>query len=283
MEARYYVKVGDRIRCELCPHRCVIAEGGSGICGVRKHLNGKLLAENYGKITALQVDPIEKKPLAYYHPGNQVFSIGSYGCNLSCPYCQNHTIAHGKPASTVYRPDELVEAVQRRSLDFLAFTYNEPLVGFEFVLDTAKMAKAEGIRTIMVTNGYVELEPLSDLLPYIDAWNIDLKGFYPGTYQKLGGRVEPVLRTIKQVAEVAHVEITSLLVPGINDDREELRAMFQWIRALDPSIPLHVTRYFPAWQYHEPPTSVDWIREIAHEARQVLERVNLGNVWEVKS
>lgn len=282
MEARYYVKEGDRIRCELCPHRCVIAKGETGICGVRKHIQGKLVSENYGKITALQVDPIEKKPLAYFHPGTQVFSIGSFGCNLNCPYCQNHSIAHGKPASTEYRPDEVVEAVLRRDLDFLAFTYNEPLVGFEFVLDTAKLAKAAGITTIMVTNGYVEPEPLTDLLPHIDAWNIDLKGFYPQTYQKLGGRVEPVLRTIERVSAVAHLEITTLLVPGISDDREELQALFKWIAALDPSIPLHLTRYFPAWRYHEPPTSVEWMGEIAQEARRVCHRVNLGNVWEVK-
>ena len=282
MEARYYVKVGDQLRCELCPHRCVIAEGETGICGVRKHSQGKLVVESYGKIAALQVDPIEKKPLAYFHPGAQVFSIGSYGCNLNCPYCQNHDIAHGTPASTVYSPDEVVEAVRRRKLDFLAFTYNEPLVGFEFVLDTAKLAKAAGITTIMVSNGYVEAEPLTDLLPFIDAWNIDLKGFYPQTYQKLGGQVQPVLETIERASAVAHVEITTLLVPGISDDREELRALFEWIGALDPSIPLHLNRYFPAWRYHQPPTSVDWMREVAKEARKVLERVNLGNVWEVK-
>ncbi|BES64127.1 AmmeMemoRadiSam system radical SAM enzyme [Gottschalkiaceae bacterium SANA] len=282
MEAGYYVKVGNQIRCELCPNRCVIEEGKTGVCGVRKHIKGKLVTESYGKVTALQVDPIEKKPLAYFHPGVQVFSIGSYGCNLKCPYCQNHPIAHGKPASTAYSPDEVVEAVQRRELNFLAFTYNEPLVGFEFVLDTAKLAKEAGITTIMVSNGYVEGEPLADLLPYIDAWNIDLKGFYPQTYQRLGGQVQPVLKTIEQVAAVAHVEITILLVPGINDDREELKSLFEWLGALDPSIPLHLNRYFPAWNYHEPPTSVDWMKAVAQDARHVCHRVNLGNIWEVK-
>lgn len=281
MEARYYVKEKGKIRCELCPHRCLIAEDGTGRCHVRKNKGGILIAENYGKITALQVDPIEKKPLAYFHPGEMIFSIGSYGCNLSCPFCQNHTIAHGHPAATEYTPQEIVSAVKRRDLTHLAFTYNEPVVSFEFVLQTAKEAKKAGLITVMVTNGYIEQEPLNDLLPWIDAWNIDLKGFREETYFKLGGRLAPVLETITRVSKVAHLEITCLLVPGINDDHQEMQDLFQWIGHLDPEIPVHLTRYFPAWEYQEPSTSLDWMKAMKEEANRFCKRVKLGNVWEV--
>lgn len=281
MEARYYVKVKDKIRCELCPHHCLIAEGEVGLCRARKNKKGVLQAENYGRITALQVDPIEKKPLAYFHPGEQIFSIGSYGCNLRCPFCQNFTIAHGHPATTEYTPKEIINAVKRRELTHLAFTYNEPIISFEFVLDTAKEAKAAGITTVMVTNGYIEQEPLRELLPWIDAWNIDLKGFREETYRKLGGTLSPVLETIRTVQGHAHIEITTLLVPGINDSREEMRDLFEWVGKLNPEIPLHLTRYFPAWKYNEPSTDLDWMREMAAEASRTCRRVKLGNVWEV--
>ncbi len=281
MEARYYVKEEGKIRCELCPHRCLIAEGAAGLCRVRKNGKGVLIAESYGRITALQVDPIEKKPLAYFHPGEKIFSIGSYGCNLRCPFCQNFSIAHGHPATTEYTPEEIVSAVKRRDLTHLAFTYNEPIVSFEFVLDTAKAAKKAGLVTVMVTNGYIEQEPLKELLPWIDAWNIDLKGFREETYQKLGGRLAPVCETIKTASRAAHVEITTLLVPGINDDRQEMKDLFQWIGELDPEIPIHLTRYFPAWKYDKPSTDLAWMQEMAEEARKVCKRVKLGNVWEV--
>lgn len=281
MEARYYMKEKEKIRCELCPHRCLIPLGKVGRCGARKNEEGILVAESYGRISALQVDPIEKKPLAYFHPGAKVFSIGSYGCNLACPFCQNFSIAHGRPATTEYSPEEIVEAMTRRELTHLAFTYNEPIVSFEFVLDTAKEAKRKGCTTIMVSNGFIEPEPLEELLPWIDAWNIDLKGFRPETYRRLGGQLEPVLRTIERTSRTAHVEITTLLVPGINDNREEMTELFQWIGKLDPMIPLHLTRYFPAWKYKEPPTSMEWIHEMADEASKYCKRVKLGNVWEV--
>lgn len=281
MEARYYVREEGKIRCELCPHRCLIAEGATGLCRVRKSEKGILSAESYGRITALQVDPIEKKPLAYFHPGEKIFSIGSYGCNLRCPFCQNFSIAHGHPATTEYTPEEIVAAVKRRELTHLAFTYNEPIVSFEFVLDTAKAAKKAGLVTVMVTNGYIEQEPLKELLPWIDAWNIDLKGFREETYQKLGGKLAPVLETIKSASRAAHVEITTLLVPGINDNRQEMKDLFQWIGELDPEIPIHLTRYFPAWKYDKPSTDLAWMQEMAEEARKVCKRVKLGNVWEV--
>lgn len=270
--------------CGVCMHGCALEPGQRGRCGARINKDGRIISENYGRITALALDPIEKKPLRRFHPGSMILSVGSYGCNLSCPFCQNHEIAHpGEPCGVISAsPQELVnKALDLKSAGNigLAFTYNEPLIGYEFVRDTAQAARAAGLKTVAVTNGSVTEEIAAGLLPDLDALNIDLKGFTKAYYERLGGDLETVKRFIKSaVAHKCHVELTTLIVPGQNDSEDEMKRLCDWVASVDPNMPLHVTRFFPNWKMRDlEPTAVERVYALAETAKKSLAHVFTGN------
>lgn len=271
-------------QCGVCVHGCALEPGQRGRCGARINKDGRVISENYGRITALALDPIEKKPLRMFYPGSMILSVGSYGCNLSCPFCQNHEIAiPGKPCRSVLAaPQELIDkALKLKSAGNigLAFTYNEPLIGYEFVRDTAQEARAEGLKTVAVTNGSVTEETAAGILPYLDALNIDLKGFTKEYYERLGGDLETVKRFIKNaVGQKCHVELTTLIVPGQNDSADEMERLSSWVASIGSNIPLHVTRFFPNWKMRGmEPTPVERIYSLAETARKNLTYVFTGN------
>ncbi len=296
MEAKFYEKRPDKkVKCLLCPHKCVISPGKTGICCIRKNIDGTLVALTYSRICSCNLDPIEKKPLYHFHPKTMILSLGSIGCNLACPFCQNWQIAQPREVF----PGEDMEKVVSRVTDSLspkqavdlalaylkndniglAYTYNEPFVWFEYVYETAKLARENGLKNVLVTNGYVNEEPLKKLLPYIDAMNIDVKGFSDEIYRKLGGKLAPVLRTVEIASKKCHVELTNLLVPGLNDSREEIEKLVEWVASkVGKETPLHFSRYFPYLEYSEPPTSLKTLRMAEEIALKKLKHVHLGNV-----
>lgn len=283
-------------RCEVCFRHCEIKESGLGFCMARTLKEGKVVAANYGKITGFALDPIEKKPLKRFHPGKNILSVGSYGCNLRCPFCQNSDISWGaevsewKSEARRISPDELVElalSMKPRDNIGIAFTYNEPLIGYEFVRDTAMLSHEAGLVNVLVTNGTAELSVLRELEPYIDAMNIDLKGFTTDYYKKtLGGDLEMTKRFIEEAVKFCHVELTTLIVPGENDTEEEMREISSWIRSLKDSdgseigksVPLHISRFFPRFHMRDKvPTDVALVYRLADVAREKLEFVYVGN------
>ena len=274
-----------RKACQVCMHHCSLVEGQVGRCGARKRQGEKIASINYGRISAMALDPIEKKPLNMFRPGSMVLSVGSFGCNLSCPFCQNHGISmqKGSMAGTVYvSPEELAEkalAYQRSGNIGVAYTYNEPLVGWEYVRDTARLVKEHGMENVLVTNGSATLEVLAAILPYIDAMNIDLKGFRAGYYQKLGGDLETVKPFIVHAAASCHVELTTLVVPGENDSEAEMEEEAKWIAsAVGKDVPLHVTRFFPRYKMAgRDATKAEAAYRLADVARRHLRHVWVGN------
>ncbi len=275
----YYEKLNNaRVQCRLCPHLCKIGKGKMGICGVRKNESGDLASLNYGKISGIHLDPIEKKPIHFYLNGTNTLSVGSFGCNFHCPFCQNHVIAKSIPPTRAMMPKEIVERALLEGAPSISFTYNEPTVFYEMVLETAMLSKKEGLKNILVTNGYIEKEPLKQLIPYIDGANIDLKGFDAQIYQRVyGGDLDIVKRNIEYFYQNLHLEITTLVVTGINDRSEELIRLFQWLASISPDIPLHLNRYYPSYQYHKAPTKIDFLLNMKEEAEKVLNRVRCGN------
>ncbi len=269
--------------CTLCFHRCILREGQTGLCRVRTNWGDSIVPLNYGKLTALALDPIEKKPLRRFHPGNLILSAGSFGCNLHCLFCQNASIAAvGSNAHTQdCTPEQLVQEdlwLQREGNIGLAYTYNEPLVGYEYVRDCAGLAHRAGMLNVLVTNGTIGEAPWRALLPLIDAANIDLKGFTENWYRQLGGDLETVKRSILVAAEYCHVEITTLIVPGENDSEEEIRSLARWLSAVDRNIPLHLSRFFPRYRMADrPPTPVARVYRLADMAREYLSFVYTGN------
>ncbi len=280
-EALYYEKKDNlKVKCLLCPKCCMITEGNTGICRVRKNIEGTLYAISYGKITGFYLDPIEKKPLKHYKKGSMVFSLGSYGCNLTCKFCQNYEIAHGNPRTIDLSIDAVIKKAKEdpRSIG-IAYTYNEPLINYEFTLACAKKAKAEGLDNILVTNGYINEEPLKELLKYIDAMNIDLKAFNNDFYKNIcGATIEEVKRSIALSAKLVHVEITCLVIDGLNSNADEILEMVQWIASIDKDIPLHLARYFPRYKMTRPATEVDTLLKLYKIAKKDLNYVYLGNV-----
>ena len=278
--------------CAVCFRHCRLAEGQLGFCGGRIARNGRVEAYNYGRITSLALDPIEKKPLARFCPGSMILSVGSFGCNLRCPFCQNHEISRSEQAkrfaktAEAIRPEELTDlalSVRPRGNIGIAFTYNEPLIGYEFVRDTAKLAKAEGLKTVMVTNGTAERGILDELAPWIDAMNIDLKGFSDRYYKKvLGGDRQQVLSFIEAAVKTCHVELTTLIVPGENDSEAEMRELSRWVSRLKnpdgTGIPLHISRFFPRFHMTDrAATDVRTVYRLAEIARESLDYVCTGN------
>ena len=278
-EALYYKKIDNgKVVCELCPHRCILDMGQIGRCGVRENNQGKLITKNYGILSALNVDPIEKKPFYHFYPNKNILSIGSVGCNMGCPYCQNYEIAkefHKTPVKE-FTYKEILENYDGFGI---AFTYNEPTVYYEFMLDMAKYVKSLSKKTTVVTNGLIEKKPLLELIPYIDAFSVDLKGFTQEIYDQLGGILEGVKSTLKLIVlEKKHLEIEFLLVPGINDNKEEFLQLVKWIKEeLNPEIPLHINRYYPKYKLTTPPPSKKILLEYYEIAKNHLQYVYVGN------
>lgn len=286
-EALYYEKKEQHLTaCRLCPKLCTIREDRSGFCRVRKNRQGTLYAANYGEVTSYGMDPIEKKPLYHFFPGSFILSLGTVGCNLRCGFCQNWSIAHGEPDTVRITPEQAVELARRQVAGGhrnvgIAYTYSEPLMWYEFVLDTARLATRAGLKNVLVTNGYINETPLRALLPYIDAMNIDVKGFTNEYYRKYcAGRLEPVLRTVEIACRACHVELTNLLVTGQNDTAAEISRLVDWIASLDREIPLHFSRYFPHFETDLPPTPLATLKRAGDIARQKLSYVYLGNAPE---
>lgn len=271
--------------CTVCHHRCKLNEGQVGRCGARKNENGQSVSIGYAQVTALVLDPIEKKPLYRFHPGTRILSVGSFGCNMACPFCQNYRIAEGRLGAIDTRalpPEELVRialSLKPQGNIGVAFTYNEPMVGFDYVRDGARLAKENGLHTAVVTNGCVSQEVLETVLAYIDAFNVDLKCFTDAGYRRLGGDLEMVKTFIETAAQAAHVEVTTLVVPGLSDSEDEMRAMAAWLAAVSPELPYHISRFFPCkTMLSTPPTDPKLMRKLQSIAKEHLQYVYLGNL-----
>lgn len=274
------------LKCQLCPHHCELESGEIGYCRARQNDGGRNLSLSYGRLTSVALDPIEKKPLYRFHPGSLILSLGSFGCNLRCPFCQNYEISQagmGDIQTQFASPEQVLALAQRTKAQYgnigVAFTYNEPLVNYEYLLACSKLLKAHDLCVVVVTNGQLEAKPLEHLLPYIDAMNIDLKGFTQAFYDWLGGD----LATTKQAIELAyragvHVEVTTLVIPGKNDDRKEMAAECRWLESLSSKIPLHLSRYFPRYQVDIPMTPRVTLLELKQVAERYLQYVYLGNI-----
>ncbi len=270
----------DKVRCDLCPHHCVLKNGQVGICGVRKNIDGALYSLNYGQISAISMDPIEKKPLFHFYPGSEILSVGSWGCNMSCPFCQNWEISHSIPRVRDFSPEQLASLAKDHNSFGIAYTYSEPVVWFEYVLDCARAAMKDGLTNVLVTNGFIEEMPFKLLTQYFSAMNIDVKSFNPEYYRKvLGGQRDVVMKNVETAQKAGiHVEITTLIVPEDNDSEDETRGIAQWLGSIDRSIPLHLSRYFPNYKYDRPPTDLDVLEKLWHIAKEYLDYVYIGNV-----
>jgi len=280
-EAYYYEKKENNfVQCHLCPHECKIKPGAVGLCRVRKNECGTLYSLNYGKISSYNFDPIEKKPLYHFYPGKTIFSIGTFGCNFNCDFCQNYTIAQQNPATLNISTEQIMDAVKSREDNIgIAYTYNEPTIFYEFMLDTAKEANKAGYKNVVVTNGFINKKPLEELLQYVDAMNIDLKAFNNKFYESIcRGKRLPVMETIRRSYGKTHIEITLLLIDDENTDEKELNEMFKWIADIDKNIPLHISRYFPANRMANSPTKIVTIRKAKSIAKKYLNYVYIGNV-----
>ena len=281
--AMYYEKQDDKVKCLLCPHSCLIGQDKFGRCSVRTNQDGQLKSINYGEITAINLDPIEKKPLYHFYPGKNILSVGTFGCNFSCDFCQNYSIAQYKSRSQFLSVEALIDQCLKADNNIgIAFTYNEPSIWYEYIYDTAKALKENHpeFKIVLVTNGFIEEEPLRNLLPYVDAMNIDLKSFKQAYYSEVcGGSLAPVLRTIEIASQHCHVEVTTLLVTGLNDSKEEVEQIASFLGSIDQDIPLHLSRYFPMYKMKEPPTDIDVMVSSQAIAKKYLNHVYLGNVY----
>jgi len=282
-EALFYQKLPDKkVKCELCPNFCLLKEGETGRCKARKNIDGKLYSMVYGRIAALHIDMIEKKPLYHFLPGSQIYSIATPGCNLKCKFCQNWEISQAYPneVQTKYMtPEEVILDVKSKKLNSIAFTYTEPTVYYEYMLDIAKLAKKNKIKTVVISAGYINPEPLKKLLPYIDAYKIDFKGFNPEFYRKMtSGKVENVLEAMKIIKKSGvWLEIVNLLIPGENDSDEDIKKLSLWVKEnLGADTPLHFTRFYPNYKLKDlPPTPMEKIKK----AREIAMKIGLNYVY----
>lgn len=285
-QAMFYSKrENGSITCQLCPHGCHIGEGGLGLCRTRKVRMGELKTLNYGEVSSMAMDPIEKKPLYHYKPGSHILSIGSFGCNLRCEFCQNYHISMEKPETRFVSPEELInialEAKGQGNIG-IAFTYNEPSTWYEYIHDVSVEAKKYDLDIVLVTNGFIGLEPLKEVLPYVAAMNIDLKAYNNQFYEKVcGGNLENVKRVIEKANKKCHVEITTLLVNGYNDSIEEVEELSRWISSINKDMPLHLSKYFPSYKFDVPATHVPTVLNCVEVARKYLSYVYPGNLSEV--
>ena len=290
MKARWWKKHDGFISCGLCFRGCKIQQGMSGKCGVRFNENGILISPYLGRFCACAVDPVEKKPLYHWNSGKFIYSLGSIGCTMNCPFCQNHHIAF--PVKSLYEKTaeiseitvhELVKKIKELGLNLVAFTYNEPTLQAEYICEVAPALHEAGISIALVTNGAMSHETAADLISYLDktdAANIDIKVFSHENYKKIGGNFDTVKENIKSfITAGIHVELTNLIVTGLNDNAEEFSDMVDWIASISSEIPLHVTRYFPARNYYERPTNLETLSRFASMARDKLRHVHVGNVF----
>jgi len=285
-EAAYWEKLDDdRVKCRLCPNTCVVLPGKQGVCRVRENRGGNLYTRNYGQVTSMGLDPVEKKPLFHLNPGGLLLSIGTYGCNFSCDFCQNWQISQMEPEYTMLTPEDVVRITltQRRRYPQtvgIAYTYNEPTVWFEFVRECLEKAREEGLANVLVTNGFISEKALKEILPLVDAFNIDVKAWREDFYRRIvHGRLEPVLHTVQEAARSSWVEVTYLVIPGENDDPEDLKGLSRWLSSIDPRIPLHFSRYFPAYKMDKPPTPQKTLETLRQVAMEHLYYVYIGNAW----
>ena len=271
--------------CPICPHHCTLANEEVGRCRARINRDGKIIDLNYGRLTSIALDPIEKKPLYKFYPGSWILSVGSFGCNLNCPFCQNYSISMAD--STFDTQNVTPEYLAALALELsqkprgnigIAFTYNEPFISYEFVRDTAKFLKQINLKTVLVTNGTISERSLKEILPLIDAMNVDLKAFNADFYEWIGGDFETVKRTIELAAESCHVEVTTLIIPNKNDSVSEMEAESKWLASISEKIPLHISRFFPRYRLtDEFPTNVDLIYNLVRTAQKYLNYVYPGN------
>lgn len=287
MEALFYTKKEDeQIICGLCPHECVLKPGQAGICRVRKNDEGRLISESYGKVCSLHLDPIEKKPLYHFYPGRNILSVGTVGCNLHCRFCQNWEISQtgvkDYPYLKEYSPANIVELADAEGDNLgIAYTYNEPTVWYEFMKDIATQADAEGLKNVMVTNGFINPEPLQEILPVMHAFSVDLKAFTESFYKHLtSSRLKPVLESLKTIRKSGrHLEITNLLIPDENDDEGDFRAMMKWIKEeLGEDTVLHISRFFPTYKLIHNATPEKLLLRHYDIAKEYLRHVYLGNI-----
>ncbi|MDP8255912.1 MAG: AmmeMemoRadiSam system radical SAM enzyme [Candidatus Alcyoniella australis] len=281
--AEYYEELGNGVyRCLLCPRHCLIAPGKRGQCTTRLNDAGVLLADNYGVIASSALDPIEKKPLYHVRPGSRVLSVGGLGCTLDCDFCQNWSLKNGaeRDAGRRVAARELADNAGREGSVGLAYTYNEPVVWFEYLMDVMPLVREQGLLNILVTNGYAEPDPWDRICSLSDAMNIDLKSFRQEFYHEVcSGRLDTVRRNIERAVELGvHVEVTTLLVTDLNDSESEMRDLTRWLATVDPSIPFHISRYFPNYRRETPPTPLPRLQRALQIARERLRYVYLGNV-----
>jgi pyruvate formate lyase activating enzyme len=279
-EVEFYHAEKSKLTCDLCPHHCQLREGQTGVCQVRRRVGEKLYADNYAEAASLAIDPIEKKPLYHFHPGSVILSVGANGCNLQCLFCQNAEISQGQVRTRHLPVEELVAMAGTRGSIGVAFTYSEPLMWYEYILDAAPELRRKGYVVVLVTNGYIDEEPLRRLLPHVDAMNIDLKSPLDEFYVKLcKARIKPVQNTIRIAREAGiHLEIAHLVVTGWNDREDSIQATAQWIASVSPEIPLHISRYFPHYRYDKPPVSEAFLRRAYELTSRELNYVYLGNI-----
>lgn len=288
-EAKYYTKLKNKqVRCELCPNECVIDKGFTGACKVRKNLNGILYTNVYNNVSSINIDPIEKKPLYNFFPGTEVLSIGSFGCNLKCKFCQNYEISQEFKYISGRKIDSshLIEKALEARVESIAFTYNEPTIWYEFMYDIAKESKKNNLKNIMVTNGYISEEPLKDIIPYIDAFSVDLKAFSEDFFvEYTNSHLNPVLNSLKNIRKHdKHLEIVFLVIPNLNDDVENFKTMIDWIiQNLGKDTPLHINRFHPAYKMKDiSVTPVSTLENMYNIAKKNLNYVYIGNVAENK-
>ncbi|MDB4583865.1 AmmeMemoRadiSam system radical SAM enzyme [Draconibacterium sp.] len=290
-EAQFYKKLeSGSVQCDLCPWNCQLKSGQTGICKVRTNENGKLFTSVYNKVASLGSDPIEKKPLYHFYPGKNILSVGEVGCNLQCSFCQNHRISQCYASEfngfhNITSKRIVKEALKTCNNIGIAYTYNEPVTFYEFLLETAQLAHKNGLKNVVVSNGYINTKPLLELIPFIDAFNIDLKAFSNSFYQQYTkGKLEPVLDSLKIIAKNnTHLEVTNLIITSLNDNESEFEKMIIWIATkLGEHIPLHLSRYFPQYKMHYPPTPVGKLNTLYNIAKQYLQHVYLGNVSDKK-
>ena len=282
-EALFYKTLKDKnVKCELCPHFCIIENNCTGKCGVRKNIEGKLFSLVYGLLCSTTIDPIEKKPLFHFLPGSKTFSVGTVGCNLKCKQCQNFETAQSeKIIGEELKPELVIAKAIKNNCESIAYTYNEPTVFYEYALETAELAHQAGIKNVLVTNAFINLEPIEKLYPFIDAVNIDLKSFDEKFYNEVCiARLKPVLQAIKKIKEYCLIEITNLIIPGLNDDLNQIEDMCKWISEnLGKDTPLHFSRFFPQNKLtHIYPTPEETLLKAKEIADKYLYYVYIGNI-----
>ena len=280
MNASFYTSKENGLECLLCPHKCLIINKNTGLCGIRCNNDNILKLPYFGKISSIAIDPIEKKPLYHFFPTSKILSIGFIGCNLHCPFCQNYAISQYFNRGTIFiKANDVIAIAVEKKCKLIAFTYSEPVIHFEYVLDVAKKAKIAGLITVLVTNGYLNIDPAKKLLPYIDAINVDLKSFNEKFYEKeLGGTLDPVLHFLKESYKHSHLEITTLIIPNKNDSSDEIDKLVSFIASIDQNIPLHLSCYFPRYKYTIRSTRIEDLEPLIKIAKSKLNFVYSGNI-----